>query len=909
MAHHDDQRPAIGRWRSALATTVASTALFAYSGRPVRAQTVPPAAPCNQVSGGGTTVTCTGDVSTGVLLNNGGGPFTTLNIVNLTDDITPASGVDGIRFTSLGGITINSDTGPFAIISTARGIYANSSSGQPVTIRSNGDIVSVGDGIDGRSGSGDVAIASTGDITTTGAIADGIYAYAYNGTIAIASTGDITTQGAGGYGIRSFGSLGATGIASFGNITTAGDYARGIGAYSLLADVAIASSGNITTGGFNAHGIYAHVVSGAGEVAITSTGNITTRGTGAVGILVDVDGSGDVAIASFGNIATFGDTSYGIKATANGDVAIDSLGTISTGGASSTGIFAASTTGSVSVSSSGNIATLGDDADGVAATSNGGPVTITSNADIATSGNSASGIFGGAQGDPLTIMSFGNIATEGNNSFGIAAGSITGSVTITSTGNIATEGTNSAAINVGTDDGAITINSYGNIATAGTNAIGINASSVYGAISIASYGDVAVAGAGSIGINAQTNGDVTITSFGNISAGPDSLDAISALSQTGKLVIVSRGDITTMGTGAYGIRAMGYASAYVFNAGNITTTGDVADALAAMSFGTVTIVNTGNISATGSGSAGIFAGGQAGNVVLNLGTIEGCPCAGVVLMSNGTNQLTNFGSIISVPTGLAIEAAGAANFIDNFGTITGDVEFVMGGGEFNNHAGALFNAGDTVEAGLVTNDGTLNPGGAGVVLSTALGDSFVQNAGGIFAVDVSGSTSDQIFVSNTANLAGKVAVTVTSLPTTAVQSYLILEALSGVTDNGLSLTASPALHATLTYPNATDVVLGVAVDFTVDGLNPNQRAIATNLSDVFNSGVGTLGPAMLGLLNVTDLDEFKAALNQLSPELYSDAEIAALYSSLAFSNSLLSCKVNGTDTASIIREGQCLWAG
>src|SRR6185503_8406106 len=25
--------------------------------------------------------------------------------------------------------------------------------------------------------------------------------------------------------------------------------------------------------------------------------------------------------------------------------------------------------------------------------------------------------------------------------------------------------------------------------------------------------------------------------------------------------------------------------------------------------------------------------------------------------------------------------------------------------------------------------------------------------------------------------------------------------------------------------------------------------------------------------------------------------------------SLLSCKVNGTDTASIIREGQCLWAG
>src|SRR4029079_12058642 len=96
---------------------------------------------------------------------------------------------------------------------------------------------------------------------------------------------------------------------------------------------------------------------------------------------------------------------------------------------------------------------------------------------------------------------------------------------------------------------------------------------------------------------------------------------------------------------------------------------------------------------------------------------------------------------------------------------------------------------------------------------------------------------------------------------------------------------------------------------TVDGLNPNQRAIAENLDHILFGGVGTLGPALLGLLNVGSIDEFKSALDQLSPEIYSDAEIQALSSSLAFSNSLLSCKVNGTDTASIIREGQCLWAG
>ena len=42
---------------------------MAYGARPVRAQTVPPAAPCDQISGiGGSIVTCSGNLSTGVNL-------------------------------------------------------------------------------------------------------------------------------------------------------------------------------------------------------------------------------------------------------------------------------------------------------------------------------------------------------------------------------------------------------------------------------------------------------------------------------------------------------------------------------------------------------------------------------------------------------------------------------------------------------------------------------------------------------------------------------------------------------------------------------------------------------------------------------------------------------------------------
>jgi hypothetical protein len=115
MAHHS----ALQSWRTALATGVASAALCAYGVRPARAQTVPPAPPCNQISGTtGSIVTCSGNVSSGVSLPNGSGPFDTLNIGNLTANIAPASGVTGVEFTSNGNVTLNVDPRPFSIVTT-----------------------------------------------------------------------------------------------------------------------------------------------------------------------------------------------------------------------------------------------------------------------------------------------------------------------------------------------------------------------------------------------------------------------------------------------------------------------------------------------------------------------------------------------------------------------------------------------------------------------------------------------------------------------------------------------------------------------------------------------------------------------------------------------------------------------
>ena len=167
---------------------MAAAALLAYSARPVRAQVVPPAPPCNNIVG--TTVTCTGNVSAGIAT---AAPYTVLNVNTLTANIAPASGVDGINFTSLGNVAINSNTGAFAIVTTGAGA----------------------DGIEARSGLGTVTVNSTGDITSTNG--RGIYAQSAGSTVDVTSKGTINANSA--YGAIFARGSGAVTVDSTGDIT------------------------------------------------------------------------------------------------------------------------------------------------------------------------------------------------------------------------------------------------------------------------------------------------------------------------------------------------------------------------------------------------------------------------------------------------------------------------------------------------------------------------------------------------------------------------------------------------------------------------------------------------------------------------------------------------------------------
>jgi len=550
------------------------------------------------------------------------------------------------------------------------------------------------------------------------------------------------------------------------------------------------------------------------------------------------------------------------------------------------------------------------------------PVNVAIIGAIETSGPSSPGIVVSTDDGSVAIDSQARITTLGDGSHGISTATVTSNIAISSFGAISTSGHAANGIHASSQSGNIAIASFGRIDTQAEFAVGIFADSVTGNIGVESSGSISTHSDDATGIFVQTGGTAIIANYGNITTSGDGASGI-AISAVGGAVVSSIGNITTAGDNAVGISVMANGDAGIVSNGNITTTGTASDGISVRSLaGTAVVLSSGRISATGTGSAGIYVDGETAAILMNYGSVVGGPCcAGVMMDSAHYNMLLNHGTITADLSDFAIDLKAPTNSVDNFGAITGNIRLFDGfdpTGSFTNHASGLVNSGESITAAFVTNDGTLSPGGRARIQDTLIGEpsssvptQFIQGSSGILAIDVDAAhaTSDRVGVVGSADLAGTVDVKITSLPASATQSFLIVATNDGVTNNGLSVTASPVLHASLSFASPNDVVLGIAVDFGVDGLNRNQRALAGHLNGVLGAGGGGVTPVLLGLLNTDDLGSYRNALDQLTPEVYSDTQIAALYSNLAFTGSLMSCKINGTDTASIIREGQCLWAG
>ena len=903
------------RFRNALLGTVAAGALSLACGNPALA--LP--AGCS-IDGTGTIETCTGNQSAGVTAAPP--PVTTLDVNNLTTAITPAAGTPGIQFSSAGVVNINSNTGTFGISTTgnnADGITGLSTGGAAVTVTSTGNVSTAGtysSGVYAASkggGAGAVTLTSTGNIVTgnaggTSGIGGGLFAYTLGtGAVTVTSTGDLTVGGTskgifaialgGAITINSIGNIssasgagisarghGTDTVVSTGNVTTTGDNANAIMAYTRnFAAITVTSQGNISTAGNVSRGIYA--TSHGGSITVNSTGNINSEGaTFAGGIIILTQGTGVSTVTSTGNIATYGTNSTAIQAAGINVSTVTSLGNLSTAGAGSVAIYArGGGAGNTVVTSTGNITTAGASSGAISAVSaiaGTGGAAVTSVGNITTAGDSSFGIKALTPGTgAATVSSTGNITTAGANAYAILAQSA-GAVTVTSTGNIATAGSGAQGIAAdGSGAGAVSLTSIGNVATTGATSNAIAAYATGGALTLSSTGNVSTAGGTSVGIyaNGTGAGTVSVASTGNVTtAGTGAAYGIKAMGGTGAITVTSIGDISTAGVGARGIAvgAHGPGAVTVTSTGNITTAGASSTAILASNVaGGVTVTSTGNLTTSGNNAFGIYAGSTTGPVAVTIksGTVSGGSGggAGVAIAGGTNNTLTNMGSLMAL-SGLAIAGDTGNNTIDNFGTVTGNVELGTGGNAFDNMAGGLFNSGATAQLGagnLLTNAGTLSPGGAGVIQTTALTGNLAQSTTGRLLIDINlaTGTSDRINVSGTANLAGGVQLQISNLKFGAFQQT-ILSAAGGTTDNGLSLLpTSPVLQAQLVFPNATDVVVESAgINFVTPGLNNNQSAVGNSLNRA--APAAGLGAPIVNLLLNSTAAGYGPALTQLSGE-------------------------------------------
>ena len=332
----------------------------------------------------------------------------------------------GVGISNLGAGDVN-------VVSAANFTIANSPNGQGIfssnsvgagqsIIQSSGTIETVsGDGINifsgfliaGNTGTSDIDINSTGDMTIGGVNKSAISAIIGYGIDNAGGDGDITIQASGTLDVTGDDSRGinaqyqdqSTGtisIDSSADINLSGSNAKAFNIGNELSayDLDLTTSGNISTTGNNSYFIQALSVMGDSNLNITTNGIMNQTGLDAQGIFAQIDqGVGDIVINSNASI-TGSQTSVGIATLhsgSTGDVDIFVNNDITLAGDQSIAVSCIHTnisTGACNLNlNAGTITTSGDASFGVQVKSNNGaPINITSDIDIENQGIGGSAI-------------------------------------------------------------------------------------------------------------------------------------------------------------------------------------------------------------------------------------------------------------------------------------------------------------------------------------------------------------------------------------------------------------------------------------------------------------------------------------------------------------------------------------
>jgi uncharacterized protein YhjY with autotransporter beta-barrel domain len=643
------------------------------------------------------------------------------------------------------------------------------------------------------------------------------------GQVTVNNYGDIRTTGAGANGIiaQSIGGGGGNG----------GNGSNGLGvpvldalllpdslAYSQLGYLKELSVNVGGSGGASGNG---------GNVNVNNSGSISTRGDAYVfrdGLLFPVDAEGGYGIVAQsvgggGGIALVGALFNGRSTStgAGGDANVGLTGKLGIGGAAGS----AGDGGTVIVTNSGVVTTTGSGAHAILAQSVGGG--------------------GGIAGDVNRLV----LSTEVN--VGLNLG-------------FARESGN------GGNGGDVDVISTASIVAAGANAFGIMAQSVGGGGGIA--GNPGLLGfqvgsmIGSTG-GMGSSGIVTVQQTGNISTRLQGSHGIVAQSVSGTAGALAHQEWDALGGFARSVLTNYLGKSGAVNVtlnGSVVTDGRDSVGILAQSLGTT---SSGDI------TINIVSGGVRG------GSGDG---AGVKFMDGNNNFLDNRGTIGAL-SGMAILGGAGNEQVLSRGIVFGSVDLGSGANNFTNALGAQFLPGAQVFVGSgneLRNNGTLSPGGAGLVQHTMITGNLLQTQQGIYLADLDQQalSGDHLDASGTATLNG--AANVVLLNAMPVQpgdhSIAIVSAAGGVsgTFDQVSLPSPTSLISyRLDYAaNAASVVV-TAKSYGAFASQGVGLATASYLNSV--------APALMSndLINVViDIQSLQtpqainSALGSLSPETY-----------------------------------------
>jgi uncharacterized protein YhjY with autotransporter beta-barrel domain len=723
-----------------------------------------------------------------------------------------------------------------------------------------------------------VAIGGTG-----GAGGDG-QMVTVNQNAQIATSGDwatgIIAQSVGGGGGKA-GSSAASGTGGFDAITINLDYSLGgsggTGGNGGPVNVTIGDGAAVSTQGFGAAGIVAQSVGGGGGIA--TDGSDSSVGTLSLGATT----GGKGGTGGEGGVVTF---------LYNGGNP-----TISTGGDVADGIVLQSIGGGGGIASAGS--SKWDQSLGIL----GQPLptlTLISGASSGISGDGGAVNFNQAN-TPLTI------STSGLNSFGILAQSVGGGGGIIDTPRtVAAPATLIGGSNAG-NGGTVNVTTTSStvINTTGVGSFGIFAQSVGsggGLTRVVGYStDVPTLGRGpDPQITSQTTpgsgngGDVTVSSWGNITvSGPGS---IGIFAQS----IGGGGGVVLNGNSLYAGTPLQY-----------TCTSPCGGAA-----GNVNVEVHGSVSAPAQNGIGIFAqaAGYAAETQSNpdlqiYGQVlggTGTNAAGIMLDNQqGSNAFVNVyqGASVSTSQGYKGNAIwevgeGTANVNNYSGTITGAL--YLNRGQFWNYG--TFVPGAMVD-GSVENHGSMTMVDPG--MATRVTGDFVQGSDGTLgaAVDSLNRRASLLQVDGVASIQGLVVPNaVTLLPGT----------LPVVTAGSLAFTGAAQdslLFDWETRQSGNTVTLTPHAQFAPASLslNPSQTSLANYYNRAWSNADPGLATPFAQLSRLSDGAEYKSALDAFSAKATQAQSVAYANSAGTILGSSMSCPIFEGEGTRLTEDG-CVWA-